>query len=85
MSDEKERSTFLRQEEGLALLRAVADKRTEDLVAAALTTLWQTSREGIRPSEDFDLRFFTQVLIAFCSKHELIGRILDGTYEDGPE
>lgn len=84
MSEKNETSTFLRQEDALALLKGVGNKKTEDLVAAALTTLWQTSHSS-RPREGFDLHFFMEVLIAFCSKHELIESILDGTYEGWPE
>lgn len=85
MNEKNEPNMFLRQEEALALFKeVVGDKKTEDLVAAALTTLWQTSQRS-RPRKDFDLHFFTEVLIAFCSKHELLRSILDGTYEGWPE
>lgn len=85
MRGDDETNHFLRQEDALALLRSVEDRRTQDLATAALTALWQESQGGTRPAADFDLVFFIEVLVAFCSKHDLIARILDGSYEGWPE
>ncbi|MBA3549721.1 MAG: hypothetical protein H0T76_24850 [Nannocystis sp.] len=74
--------TFLRQTEASALIAAIADPITRDLVRALLTRLWWQRQAGPPPVADFDLEFFVRAAIAFGEQHALIGSILQGDHQD---
>ena len=82
MNDDSQQETLLHQDEAFQLLDSLKDKKTRGLTSAALTTLWHMSGEGSPPPRDFDLLYFTEVLVEFFSKQDLIARVLDGTYQD---
>lgn len=77
--------TIVYQEEGQRLLDAVSDKVTRDLVGVFLTVLYRETQQGTKPRTDIDYEFLAKILIKFCEKHDLIGRVLDGTDEGWPE
>lgn len=70
---------LLKWDEAMELLRSVDNPTTNQLMNMAnfeiLRRFFQTKE---LPSEDFDLRFFMEVMLAFCSDHIRLRRILEG-------
>lgn len=86
MSDDKRTGTFLRQEDAFLLLEGIQDKKTRGLTAGVTSILFHKALAGSKPSGDFDLLYFTEILVEFfANRQDLIARVLDGTYEDWPE
>lgn len=70
---------MLRYKESVELISSVNDSVTQTLMAAAATCIIKRflANENI-PIEDFDLRFFSEAMLEFCSDHKLIQSILNG-------
>lgn len=75
----EEASKILRFDEAMLLLRSVDDLTTNQLMnTATFEVLKRFSESKELPVADFDLRFFMEAMLDFCSKHNTLRQILAG-------
>ena len=70
---------ILRQDEARQILLSVEDLTTNQLLNKAnmcILSKYMQNRELLM--SDFDLKFFLEAMLEFCSDHENLKRILDG-------
>ena len=70
-----------RQSEAAALLDAVTDPITKNLVRALITSLWRESQRQ-PPLWDIDMEFLVRGAIRCCSQHDLLRSVLAGQFDD---
>lgn len=84
MEKEIHEPTILRYLESTELVASVEDPITQNLLSAAsMCIIKRFLKKDNLPIEDFDLRFFSEAMLEFCSNHELLRKILNG--EDADE
>ena len=70
---------MLRYSESAELISSVKDLTTQKLLSAASYCIIKRFLENKNlPIADFDLRFFSEAMLEFCSNHELLQKILNG-------
>ncbi len=79
MNDIDEEPKMLRREEAAELQNSVKDLVTSQLLSLAAMCVWRKFMENTTlPISDFDMRFFSEVMLDFCSKHETLRQVLAG-------
>lgn len=77
--DNEKKTEILRQEESWDVLNSVTDLRTRQLLNKATMCIVNSyAHSENKPMSDFDLKFFVQAMLGFCSDHENLQRILAG-------
>jgi hypothetical protein len=70
---------LLNQKESSELIASTEDIITNRLMNAACYCIIKRFLENKSlPVADFDMRFFSEAMLEFCSNHELLRKILDG-------
>lgn len=70
---------LLRQPESWELLSSVKDMTTNQLLNKATMCIVQAyANPDKKPVSDFDLKFFVDAMLIFCSDHENLKKILAG-------
>lgn len=73
------RVKMLRYDEAIDRLRQAEDLRTRQLAYdAVFRVLRRFTEQRDLPVADFDLEFFVEIVLEFCSEHENIQRLLNG-------
>ena len=79
MNDNDKEPRMLRLEEASELQNSVKDLVTSQLLSMASTCVMRKFMENTTlPISDFDMRFFSEAMLDFCSKHENLKKILAG-------
>lgn len=79
MSDNIKIPRLLNWDEAMKLLGSVEDKATSQLMNMAnFEVLKRFFQLKHFPAADFDLRFFMEVMLEFCSDHDTLRKILAG-------
>jgi hypothetical protein len=79
MENQIQETIMLRHSESAELISSVKDSRTQKLLSAASYCVIKKFLENkTLPVANFDLRFFSEAMLEFCSNHELIQKILNG-------
>ena len=77
--NDKTKPEILRQDETREILLSVTNPTTNQLLNMAVTCLLHKYvKSGQSLVSDFDLKFFAESMLEFCSKHENLKRILEG-------
>lgn len=79
MENQIQETMMLRHSESAELISSVKDSITQKLLSAASYCVIKRFLENKNlPVADFDLRFFSEAMLEFCSNHELLQKILNG-------
>ncbi len=79
MQTSERQSQLLRWDEAMQLLNSVEDPITNQLMNRAnFEILKRFFKLKDYPVSDFDLRFFMEIMLAFCSDHNNLREILSG-------
>ncbi|MFN0141015.1 MAG: hypothetical protein ACKVQW_13135 [Pyrinomonadaceae bacterium] len=77
--NENNETLMLRLEESAKLQNSIQDLITKQLLEMAGTCVMRKFIENKSlPISDFDMRFFSEAMLDFCSSHEDLRRILAG-------
>lgn len=79
MNDTEKEPEMLRLVEASELQNSVDDLVTSQLLSMASTCVMRKFMENkTLPVSDFDMRFFSEAMLDFCSKHDTLRQILAG-------
>jgi hypothetical protein len=79
MKNVNEESVLLNQKESSEMIASTEDLITNRLLNAACYCVIKRFLENKNlPDADFDMKFFSEAMLEFCSNHELLRKILDG-------
>jgi len=80
--DDRQGGRLVGQEEAEALIAAIGDTTTRELLGAFFASIWRNAQSDRRPINDVDLVFITHVATDFCSNHKLLQAILSGQKDE---
>ena len=79
MDEKNKEPIMLRLDEASELQKSVKDLVTSQLLSMASTCVIRKFMENkALPISDFDMRFFSEAMLEFCSKHDSLRQILAG-------